>query len=48
MGQAVVVLKKGEGRTLKAGGMWVYDNEIASVTGSYEDGEIVILRSGFV
>ena len=29
MGQAVVVLKKGEGRTLKAGGMWVYDNEIA-------------------
>ena len=37
MGQAVVVLKKGEGRTLKAGGMWVYDNEIASVTGSYED-----------
>ena len=39
MGQAVVVLKKGEGRTLKAGGMWVYDNEIASVTGSYEDGD---------
>ena len=36
MGQAVVVLKKGEGRTLKAGGMWVYDNEIASVTGSYK------------
>ena len=42
MGQAVVVLKKGEGRTLKAGGMWVYDNEIASVTGSYEDGDMVI------
>ena len=40
MGQAVVVLKKGEGRTLKAGGMWVYDNEIASVTGSYEDGDM--------
>ena len=44
MGQAVVVLKKGEGRTLKAGGMWVYDNEIASVTGSYEDGDMVIVR----
>ena len=26
----IVNLKKGEGRTLKAGGMWVYDNEIAS------------------
>ena len=44
MGQAVVVLKKGEGRTLKAGGMWVYDNEIASVTGSYEDGDMVVVR----
>ena len=30
MGQAVVVLKKGEGRTLKAGGMWVYDNRIGN------------------
>ena len=44
MGQAVVVLKKGEGRTLKSGGAWVYDNEIASVTGSYEDGDMVIVR----
>ena len=24
--------------------MWVYDNEIASVTGSYEDGDMVIVR----
>ena len=29
----IVNLKKGEGRTLKAGGMWVYDNEIASTMG---------------
>ena len=28
MYQTFVTLKKGEGRTLKAGGMWVYDNEI--------------------
>ena len=28
---AIVTLKKGEGRTLKAGGMWVFDNEIASI-----------------
>ncbi|MDE7310629.1 MAG: class I SAM-dependent rRNA methyltransferase [Eubacterium sp.] len=38
---AVVTLKKGEGRTLKAGGLWVYDNEIASVAGTYENGDIV-------
>lgn len=44
MGQAVVVLKKGEGRTLKSGGMWVYDNEIASITGSFNDGDMVIVR----
>ena len=31
-GNAVVTLKKGEGRTLKAGGMWIYDNEIDNVT----------------
>ena len=36
-----MTLKKGEGRTLKAGGMWVYDNEIASVAGDFEDGDIV-------
>ncbi len=41
MYQTIVTLKKGEGRTLKAGGMWVYDNEIASVTGDFEDGDIV-------
>lgn len=44
MGQAVVVLKKGEGRTLKSGGMWVYDNEIASITGGFNDGDMVIVR----
>ena len=41
MYQTIVTLKKGEGRTLKAGGMWVYDNEIASVAGEFEDGDIV-------
>ncbi len=39
--QAVCTLKKGEGRTLKAGGMWIYDNEIASIEGSFENGDIV-------
>ncbi len=44
MSQAVVTLKKGEGRTLKAGGMWVYDNEIASVMGSFENGDVVAVH----
>ncbi len=38
---AVVTLKKGEGRTLKAGGMWVYDNEIAAIDGTFENGDLV-------
>lgn len=37
----IVNLKKGEGRTLKAGGMWVYDNEIASTLGEIVDGGLV-------
>lgn len=41
---AIVTLKKGEGRALKAGGSWIYDNEIDSVTGSFENGEIVIVH----
>ena len=53
---AVVTLKKGAGRTLKQGGPWIYDNEIESVMGSFEDGDIVIvhdfdgypLGSGFI
>ena len=41
---AIVTLKKGEGRTVKAGGAWIFDNEIAAITGSFEDGEIVIVK----
>ena len=41
MSLAEVTLKKGEGRTLKAGGAWVYDNEIASIEGEFEEGDIV-------
>ena len=37
----IVNLKKGEGRTLKAGGMWAYDNEIASTMGEIVDGGLV-------
>ena len=34
---AVVTLKKGEGRTIKAGGAWFFDNEIDTVMGSFEN-----------
>ncbi len=44
MVQTIVTLKKGEGRTLKAGGMWIYDNEIAAIAGGVEDGDIVEVR----
>lgn len=40
----IVTLKKGEGRTVKAGGMWIYDNEIESVLGSYENGDVVLVH----
>ncbi len=44
MGTATVILKKGEGRSLKAGGLWIYDNEVGSVMGSFADGDMVIVR----
>lgn len=44
MEKAMVTLRKGEGRTIKAGGMWVFDNEIASVTGEYENGDMVSIH----
>ncbi|MCQ2509304.1 MAG: class I SAM-dependent rRNA methyltransferase [Lachnospiraceae bacterium] len=44
MSLGIVTLKKGEGRILKAGGAWIFDNEIASVTGTFENGDIVLVR----
>ncbi len=44
MENAVVTLKKGEGRALKSGGMWVYDNEIESAMGHVADGDIVAVH----
>ena len=38
---AEIILKKGEGRSLKAGGPWIYDNEIAGINGSFENGDLV-------
>lgn len=56
MEQAAVRLKKGEGRSFKAGGPWIYDNEIDLLTGPWENGGLVriedyngyVLGHGFV
>lgn len=42
--KAIAVLKKGEGRSLKKGGLWIFDNEIESVLGSFEDGDVVAVN----
>lgn len=42
--KGIVVLKKGEGRSLKQGGLWIYDNEIQNVMGGCQDGDLVVVR----
>ena len=44
MNKAIVTLKKGEGRMLKSGGAWIFDNEIESVMGNFDDGDIVLVH----
>ena len=44
MESAVVRIKKGEGRSLKAGGMWIYDNEIDNIKGDYANGDMVFVE----
>ncbi len=44
MKESVVTLKKGEGRTIKAGGMWIFDNEIGNITGDFSNGDIVAIH----
>ena len=41
METAVVHIKKGGARSLKAGGAWIYDNEIEAISGSFENGDLV-------
>ncbi len=40
----IVTLKKGEGRTLKAGGLWIYSNEIDTIAGRFKNGDVVTVR----
>ena len=50
MEQAAIRLKRGEGRSFKAGGPWIYDNEIGEITPNCEDGGIVRIEdyNGYV
>lgn len=38
---SILTIKKGEGRSLKAGGSWIYDNEIESIMGTFKNGDII-------
>ena len=40
----IVTLKKGEGRTIKAGGLWIFDNEIDTITGTFKNGDVVTVH----
>ncbi len=42
--KAIVKIRKGEGRSLKNGGLWIYDNEIDKITGDYENGDLVYVH----
>jgi len=41
---AIVTLKKGQGKTIKSGGMWIFDNEIDSIAGGYQNGDLVVIH----
>lgn len=41
---ATVILKKGAGRSLKAGGAWIYDNEIDRISGDFQEGGMIRVR----
>ena len=40
----IVTLKKGEGRTIKAGGTWIFDNEIDTIVGTFTNGDVVTVH----
>lgn len=44
MNNTIVTLKKGEGRTIKAGGAWIFDNEIDTITGTFKNGQVVVVH----
>ncbi len=41
---ATVRIRKGQGRSLKSGGAWIYDNEIEAIDGPFENGGLVYVE----
>lgn len=41
MTKATVRIRKGQARAWKAGGAWIYDNEIDGIDGTFENGDLV-------
>ena len=44
MKDASIRLRRGEGRSFKAGGPWIYDNELGEVLGDPADGDVVAIE----
>ena len=44
MYHTIVTLKKGEGRMIKSGGAWIFDNEIDTITGRFKNGDLVTVH----
>lgn len=44
MNHTTARIKKGQGRALKAGGAWIYDNEIDTVSGEFTSGDMVYVE----
>ena len=40
----IVTLKKGEGRTIKSGGLWIFNNEIDTIVGKFKNGDMVTVH----
>lgn len=40
----IVTLKKGEGRTIKSGGLWIFNNEIDTIVGKFKNGDVVTVH----
>ena len=45
MPESIVTLKKGEGREFGQGGLWIYDNEIDTIVGTFKNGDIVAVHA---
>ena len=44
MNNTIVTLKQKEGRYLKQGGLWIFDNEIDTIQGTFKNGEVVTVH----